>query len=172
MSCNGVAQCWLSTTRTSCCTRMITLYGARNWIQARAPQKSCQTRMHSSRMRTVHCSGGGGCLPGGVCLGVCIRASTGQEGVCPSACWDTHPLDRILDTRLSENITLTRKHSSRMRTDCDVTSPSSKRVAKRPIVDRQTPMKTLLSLEVGNNRFSPQTQGLAPPSEKSWIRHC
>ena len=25
-----------STTRTSCCTRMITLYGARKWIQARA----------------------------------------------------------------------------------------------------------------------------------------
>ena len=26
-----------STTRTSCCTRMITLYGAQKWIQARAP---------------------------------------------------------------------------------------------------------------------------------------
>ena len=24
----------------------------------------------------------------------------------------------------------------------------------------------------GNNRFSAQTQGLAPPSGKSWIRHC
>ena len=29
-------QCWVSTTRTSCCAWMITLYGARNWIQARA----------------------------------------------------------------------------------------------------------------------------------------
>ena len=30
-----------------------------------------KTRMHSSRMHTVHCSGLGGCLPrGGVCLGV------------------------------------------------------------------------------------------------------
>ena len=34
-------------------------------------QKKSQTRMHSSRMRTVRCSDrqGGGCLPGGVCLG-------------------------------------------------------------------------------------------------------
>ena len=36
VSCNGVTQCWLSTTRTSCCAWMITLYGDRNWIQARA----------------------------------------------------------------------------------------------------------------------------------------
>ena len=32
---NGVTQCWLAAKRTSCCTRMITLYGARKWIQAR-----------------------------------------------------------------------------------------------------------------------------------------
>ena len=29
-------QYWVGTTRTSCCARMITLFGARNWIQARA----------------------------------------------------------------------------------------------------------------------------------------
>ena len=39
----------------------------------------------------------------------------------------------------------TRKHSARMRTDRAVTRPSSERVAKRPIVDRQTPVKTLPS---------------------------
>ena len=39
------------------------------------------TRMHSSRMRTIHCSRRllGGCLPG---------------GVCPSACWDTPPCEQ------------------------------------------------------------------------------
>ena len=49
-----------------------------------------QTRMNSSRMRTVRCSGhlkGGGCLPRrGVCPG----------GVCPEA--DTPPLDPDVDT--------------------------------------------------------------------------
>ena len=39
----------------------------------------------------------------------------------------------------------TRKHSSRMRTDRAVTRMSSERIAKRPIVDRQTPVKTLPS---------------------------
>ena len=60
--------------------------------------------MHSSRMRTVRCSGHrGGCLPRGFCLGVsaqgvsargggggCIPACTEQRGCLPSACWDTH----------------------------------------------------------------------------------
>ena len=38
-----------------------------------------------------------------------------------------------------------------MRTDRALTRPSSDRVAMRPIVDRQTPVKTLPSLAVGNN---------------------
>ena len=42
-----------------------------------------------------------------------------------------------------------RKHSSRMRTDRAVKRMSSDQVAKRPIVDRQTPVKTLPSLAVG-----------------------
>ena len=68
------------------------------------------TRMHSSRMRIVRCSGlrgmsaqegvclggvcPGRCLPRGVCLGV-----SAQGGVCPSTCWDTPlPVDRIFET--------------------------------------------------------------------------
>ena len=60
-----------------------------------------QTRMHSSRMRTVRCSGrlwgGGQVIP--ACTGqeVCVsqhamgRGVSAQEGgVCQSACWDTH----------------------------------------------------------------------------------
>ena len=43
----------------------------------------------------------------------------------------------------------TRKHSSRMHTDRAVTRPSSEPVSMRPIVDRQTPVKTLPSLAVG-----------------------
>ena len=35
-----------STKRTSCCTRMITLYGARKWIQARAPSHLWRTCEH------------------------------------------------------------------------------------------------------------------------------
>ena len=54
-----------------------------------------QTRMHSSRMRTVRCSsrlpggvsaGGclpGACLPGGVCQGVSAKGMSAQVGVCP-----------------------------------------------------------------------------------------
>ena len=38
-----------------------------------------------------------------------------------------------------------------MLTDRAVTRPSSEPVAMRPIVDRQTPVKTLPSLVVGNN---------------------
>ena len=44
----------------------------------------------------------------------------------------------------------TRKHSSRMHTDRAITRPSSESVSMRPIVDRQTPVKTLPSLAVGN----------------------
>ena len=43
----------------------------------------------------------------------------------------------------------TRKHSSRMHTDCAVTMPRCERLGMRPIVDRQTPVKTLPSLAVG-----------------------
>ena len=46
---------------------------------------------------------------------------------------------------------LTRKHSSRMRTDRAITMMTNDRAAMWPIVDRQTPVKTLPSLTVGNN---------------------
>ena len=41
-----------------------------------------------------------------------------------------------------------------MRTDRAVTRMTSDRVAIRPIVDRQTPVKTLPSLAVGNDDFA------------------
>ena len=50
---------------------------------------------------------------------------------------------------MTVNEILTRKHSSRMRTDRAVTRLRSEQVAMRPIVDRQTPVKTLSSLAVG-----------------------
>ena len=40
-----------------------------------------------------------------------------------------------------------------MRTDRAVTRMSSDRVAMRPIVDRQAPVKTLPSFAVGKNKF-------------------
>ena len=40
-----------------------------------------------------------------------------------------------------------------MRTDRAVTRPNSEPVSTRPIVDRQTPVKTLRSLAVGKNHF-------------------
>ena len=46
---------------------------------------------------------------------------------------------------------LTRKHSSRMRTDRAITRMTNDRAAMWTIVDRQTPVKTLPSLTVGNN---------------------
>ena len=49
-----------------------------------------ETRMHSSRMRTVRYSGrlrGGGCLPGGVCLGgVCLGGGCLPGGKHPPLC--------------------------------------------------------------------------------------
>ena len=48
-------------------------------------------------------------------------------------------------------LSLTRKHLSRMRTDRAVTRLSSEPVSIRPIVDRQTPVKTFPSLAVSNN---------------------
>ena len=65
----------------------------------------------------------------------------------------------------------TRKHSSRMCTDRAITRMSSDRVAMRPIVDRQTPVKTLPSLAVGNNRLAHLLWELAPsppPPRKIW----
>ena len=46
---------------------------------------SLKTRMHSSRMRTVRCSGRlGGCLPGGCLPMECLPQGSPQEGgVCP-----------------------------------------------------------------------------------------
>ena len=41
-----------------------------------------------------------------------------------------------------------------MHTDRAITRPSSESVSMRPIVDRQTPVKTLPSLAVGNNSHS------------------
>ena len=41
-----------------------------------------------------------------------------------------------------------------MHTECAITRQSSEPVAMRPIVDRQTPVKTLLALAVGNKRTS------------------
>ena len=50
-----------------------------------------ETRMHSSRMRTVRCSGhrggGGWCIPACTGQGVCIPACTGHGGVYPSMHW-------------------------------------------------------------------------------------
>ena len=52
----------------------------------------------------VAVGGGAGCLPGGVCPG----DVSAWGGVCPSACWDTHPppVNRITDA--CENITMLR----------------------------------------------------------------
>ena len=55
----------------------------------------------------------------------------------------------------SEILIKTRNHSSRMRTDHTVTRPSSEPVFMRSIVDRQTPVKTLPSLAVGNQGPQP-----------------
>ena len=65
------------------------------------------TRMHSSRMRTVHCSGRlgggrclpGGCLPGGACLGDVCWGVSAQVGCLPGGV-HLPSVDRILDTCL------------------------------------------------------------------------
>ena len=57
-----------------------------------------KTRMHSSRMCTVHCSGCWGrrgcCLPEGVLPGGCLPGGVSALGVCPSAWWDTPPCEQ------------------------------------------------------------------------------
>ena len=105
-----------------------------------------KTRIHSSRMRTVRCSGdlpragclprkgvcsGGGCLRGRRCVcqgGVCVcLGGVCPGGVSPSACWDTHPsVNRMTDA--CENINfpqllraVIRKHFGRMPTACLLT---------------------------------------------------
>ena len=79
----------------------------------------CETRMHSSRMRTVRCSGhrGWGGLPmGGVCLGGsawgclpgagCLPRGSCLGGVYPSMQWGRHPPLWIeFLTHACENIT-------------------------------------------------------------------
>ena len=46
---------------------------------------NCDTRMHSSKMRTVRCIGhlGGRCLPGGVCFGGVCLGGLPRGSVCP-----------------------------------------------------------------------------------------
>ena len=70
------------------------------WLISDLWTKDCKnTRVHSSRMRTVRCSGHlsgdvypGGCLPGGVsargCVprGVCAQGGVCPGGVCPGGC--------------------------------------------------------------------------------------
>ena len=72
---------------------------------------SCeQTRMHSSRMRTIRCSavgGGGGCIPACTGQGVSVRG-----GVVPGGCLlHTPPLDRMTDA--CEKITVKNHQKSR-----------------------------------------------------------
>ena len=97
--------------------------------------------MRTARLFTVSCSARGGGLPrgylnGGVCLGGMSAQS--KAGI------HTPPLWTESLTQSFENITfpqlllqaVTRKHSSRMRTDHAVTRMSSEPVAMRSIVDR------------------------------------
>ena len=57
-----------------------------------------RTRMHSSRMRTVHCNGclrgrGGGSAQAGVCLGDCLPVGVSAQGdVCLGRCL---PMGRV-----------------------------------------------------------------------------
>ena len=62
----------------------------------------------------------------------------------------------------TKKLHVTRKHSSRMRTDRTITKPNSERLVMRLIVDRQTPVKTLPSLAVGNNRVLELTELFVP----------
>ena len=61
----------------------------------------------------------------------------------------------LLVHKIDEKIIFTtRKHPSSIRTDRAITRMTSDRVAKRPIVDRQTRVKTLPSLAVGKYRIT------------------
>ena len=60
------------------------------YVTGRTVSESCVTRMHSSRMRTVHCSGGLG--GGGVCQGgVCLRRCLPRGGCLPRTHRQTPP---------------------------------------------------------------------------------
>ena len=78
-----------------------------------------------------------------------------------------HPEDgegkSIISHDFAENSMKTKKHFSRMCTDRAVTRMSSGRVALRRTVDRQTPVKTLPSLAVGNERNCIPRTSLDPP---------
>ena len=101
-----------------------------------------QTRMHSSRMRTVHCSSRllGGCLPGGVCLG--------GGGVCPGGClprgWGVSlwvsgrhpPVDRILDRKHYFAATTLRTVIMKEITNIWQYKNAFQQDAYRPLVDR------------------------------------
>ena len=65
----------------------------------------------------------------------------------------------------------TRKHSSRMRTDCTITRPSSEPVAMRPIVVK-TPVKTLPSLAVSNRSNGRVQAQHATRIYESYDAHC
>ena len=91
----------------------------------------------------------------------CGRSYTHREilrkHLCRSLCSTTSYVRKLLNIR-NDRICMKsegKKHSSRMRTDRAVTRPNSELVSMRPIVDRQTPVKTLPSLAVGNNSSSP-----------------
>ena len=92
---------------------------------------------------------------------MCGRSYTHRENLrkhlCRSLCNTTLYVRKLLNIR-NDRIHVKsegKKHSSRMRTVCAVTRPSSEPVSTRPIVDKQTPVKTLASLAVGNNSSSP-----------------
>ena len=80
-----------------------------------------------------------------------------RKHLCRSLCSTTSYVRKLLNIKNSKIYVKSegKKHSSRMRTDRTVTRPSSELVSMRPIVDRQTPVKTLPSLAVGNNSSSP-----------------
>ena len=79
----------------------------------------CKTKMHSSKMRTVHCSGrwgGGSCIPacrgGGVCLGGLPSGGCLPGGVCARGClpppWrDTLPCEQNHRRLWKHNLTAT-----------------------------------------------------------------
>ena len=73
----------------------------------------------------------------------------------------------VWSSALNDHLRITREHSSRMRTDHAVTRMSNDRVVMRPIVDRQTPIKTLLSLAVGKYVWWTMLSAL-----HDWLQMC
>ena len=95
-----------STKKKNCCTRMITLYGARKWIQARAFRLGGFLPKGCLPMEDVCLGGVCVCPEGGLCLG----------GVCPGRYLeaDTPTWTEFL-THASENITFPQLLSSSRR---------------------------------------------------------